>query len=186
MNLLDGLILVPILYFAFKGLRNGIIKEVLSLVGIILAIFICIHFTDKFSSVLLPFLYHIKKYLPYISAITLFLLTLITIEIIIHVSTKIVVAVDLGIVNRLLGFLFGVFKSALFISILLVLLAGFDIPNASTRSKSVTYPYVIALAPATYNIVAAIYPGAKNYSETVKNTLDKYNPLDNIQKAEKK
>lgn len=186
MSLLDGLLLVPILYFAFKGYRNGIIKEVLSLVGIVLAIFICIHFTGDFSSFLNHFFNHIKKYLPYISGIILFLLTLTAIEIIIYVSTKIVVAVELGIINRLLGLLFGAFKSALIISIFLVLLAGFDIPNAKTRSKSFTYPYVIELAPATYNVVAAIYPGAHNYSDTIKNTLDKYNPLNNLQKAEKK
>ena len=186
MNLLDGLVLVPVLYFAFKGFRNGIIKEILSLIGIILAIFVCIHFTDKLSSILSPFFGHARKYLPYISGIVLFFFTLAVIELIVFISTKIIVAVDLGIINRLLGFLFGIFKSTLFISILLVLLAGFDIPNQATKSKSLTYPYVIAIAPATYNIIADIYPGAKNYSDTIKHALDQYDPLNQFHKAQKK
>ncbi len=136
MNLLDGLILVPILYFAFKGFRNGIIKEVFSLVGIVLAIFICLHYTDDLNNILLPYFYKSKSYLPYISAIILFIATLIFIEIIIYSLNKIVIAVDLGIFNRLLGLFFGVFKTSLFISIILVLLAGFDLPNPNSRAES--------------------------------------------------
>ncbi len=161
MNLLDGLILVPILYFAFKGFRNGIIKEVFSLVGIVLAIFICLHYTDDLNNILLPYFYKSKSYLPYVSAILLFVATLIFIEVIIYLLNNIVIAVDLGIVNRLLGLLFGVFKTSLFISIILVLLAGFDLPNSNARAESISYPYVVSLAPTTYSVIAKIFPGAE-------------------------
>lgn len=186
MNLLDGLILVPILYFAFKGFRNGLIKEVFSLAGIILAIFICLHYTDKLNNILLPYFFKSKSYLPYVSAIILFIATLIFVEVIIYALNRVVIAVDLGILNRSLGLLFGIFKTSLFLSIILVLLAGFDLPNTNARNQSVTYPYIVSLAPETYSLITKVIPGADNYSKTLKKTLDQYNPLSNDQKTDNK
>jgi len=40
MSLIDLIIGIPLLYFGYKGAVNGIVKEVLNIVGIILAVFL--------------------------------------------------------------------------------------------------------------------------------------------------
>jgi len=66
------------------------------------------------------------------------------------------------------------------VSAVLLLLAGFNVPSDEARNDSYLYPAVIYLAPLTYNAVALIYPGAENYSETLKQNIGEYNPLQNI------
>ncbi len=89
-------------------------------------------------------------------------------------------AVKLSLVNRILGALFGALKSGMVVSAVLLLLAGFNVPNEDARNESYLYSSVIYLAPFTYNAVALVYPGAENYTETLKENISDYNPLENI------
>lgn len=45
MNLLDILLAIPLCYFIWKGWKRGLIFEVATLVGIIIGIWACIHFS---------------------------------------------------------------------------------------------------------------------------------------------
>lgn len=186
MNLLDGIILIPIIYFAIRGLQNGLIKEILSLIGLIIALFISFKFMYPVSASLQVYMPNSSKYLPYISAVLLFFGTLIIVKILIVLLTKVVNSVELGIPNRILGFLFGTFKSALFLSIMLILLAGFNLPTAKTRDKSITYPYVIKIAPETFSILSTVYPEANNYVKTIDKTIKHYQSSINFTKTNKK
>jgi membrane protein required for colicin V production len=88
--------------------------------------------------------------------------------------------VKLGAVNRALGAAFGALKSGMVVSAILLLLAGFNVPKEQARNDSYLYPAVIYLAPFAYNAVAVIYPGAENYTKTLKSNIGDYNPLENI------
>lgn len=180
MLILDLIIAIPLLYFGYKGAVNGLVKEVLNIVGIILAIFLTFNYLDAFTGIIAPMFEEGASYVPFISGVILFIGTLGVVAIIAYATKELLKAVKLSMVNRILGGTFGVLKSGLVVSAVLLLLAGFNVPSDEARNDSYLYPAVIYLAPLTYNAVAVVYPGAENYSETLKQNIGEYNPLQNI------
>lgn len=186
MNAFDIIVLIPLAFFGFTGFKNGLVKELLGLVGIVIAVFLSIHYTDSLTSLLRSLTGNTSRYLPWISLIIMLVGTLVAFQVLSYLLTGLLSFLALGIPNRILGMLFGLTKSGLVISILLLLLAGVGLPSKKTRTESFTYSYLILLAPAAYNMIAIIYPGAKNYTQTVQKTIDTYDPLNHIPTLDKK
>lgn len=186
MNVIDIIVLLVLAIFGLTGFKNGLAKELLGLVGIIFAIFLSIHYSDSLANLLHGLIRTNSGYLPWISLIILLVCTLVAFQLLIYLITGLLNALALGIPNRLLGMAFGLLKSGLIISIVLLIFAGVDFPSQKARSESLTYPYLILVAPAAYNVIALIYPGAKSYTKTVQKTIDTYNPLNHIPTLDKK
>lgn len=176
MYTLDIIIALPILYFGYKGAVNGLVKEILNIVGITLAVFLTFNYMDAFGSVLSPYFKENPEYVPFASGLILFLGTLITIGIIAYLTKKFLEAVKLGAINRIFGALFGALKASMIVSAALLLLSGFNFPAEETTNESLLYEYVIQVGPATYEAIAFIYPGAEGFTETIQENINKYNP----------
>jgi membrane protein required for colicin V production len=180
MLILDLIIAIPLLYFAYKGAVNGLIKEVLNIVGIVLAVFITFNYLDMFTGLIGPMFEEGASFVPFISGTILFVGTLAIVAAIAYGTKEFLKAIKLSSVNRILGATFGILKSSIIVSTVFLLLSGFNIPAEETRKESYLYPAIIYVAPFAYDSVALIYPGAETYSETLKKNVGSYNPLDNI------
>jgi membrane protein required for colicin V production len=175
MNLLDFLIFIPVLYFCYRGMRNGLIGEVLGIAGIILAVFLTFHYMNEVAETIRPLFEGDPNYLPFVAGAIIFFGTLVIIQVIALLIGRFLKAVKLNIINRILGFLFGLLKGGIIVSAILLLLAGFNQPSQESRKESISYSYVIYLAPWAYNTVAT-----ENFSRTIQNTLNKYTPIENF------
>jgi membrane protein required for colicin V production len=181
MHILDLIIAVPLLYFAYKGAMNGLVKEVLNIVGITLAVFLTFKYMDALSAIIKPFFEDdAAPYIPFLSAAVLFIGTLLIVALIGYLTKELLKAVKLSSVNRILGATFGILKSGIVISTIILLLSGFNIPKEEVRDDSLFYPYIIYLGPWTYEAVAFIYPGAEGFTDNLKENLSQYNPVENI------
>jgi membrane protein required for colicin V production len=181
MHILDLIIAVPLLYFIYKGAVNGIVKEILNIVGITLAVFLTFNYMDALSIIIAPFFEEdASPYIPFLSAAVLFIGTLTIVARVGYLTKEFLKAIKLSTVNRVAGALFGLLKSGLVVSTFLLLAAGFNIPKEEVRNESLLYPYIIYLGPWAYDAVAVIYPGAENYTETIQENLSNYNPIDNL------
>lgn len=176
MNLLDLIILFPVCYFAYQGFVNGFVKEVLSILGIILAVFLTFKYMQTVSEYLLP-LFDNPDYAVITAGILLFTATVAGVLFIAHMIQKLFEAININFINRFAGLLFGALKSGIVVSAVLLLLAGFNLPAQETRNESVSYPYVIYLAPAVFDLVAKVYPGAENFIDTIEKTIKENNPI---------
>lgn len=180
MNLLDLAILFPIAMFAYQGYRNGIVREVLAIVGVIFAVFIAFQFMEQLSGMLEPFIDQPKDVITLISGVILFAATLILVLSIALLIRKFLELIRLNLINRLFGLLFGGLKACIAISAILLLLAGFNLPDEDTRAGSVSYAYVIQAAPAVYNLIISVYPESEDFVSKMRNTLDETNPIQNL------
>ncbi|WP_020403479.1 CvpA family protein [Gracilimonas tropica] len=180
MLILDLIIAAPMVYFGYKGAVNGLVKEILNIVGIILAIFLTFNYLDAFTDIIAPIFEEGASYVPFISGVILFAGTLAVVALIAYATKEFLKAIKLSSINRILGAIFGALKSGMVVSAILLLLAGFNIPSDQAREESYLYPYVIYLAPFAYNGVALVYPGAEDYTQTLKKNIGDYNPLENI------
>lgn len=176
--MLDFLILLPIGYFAYKGFLAGFIQEVLSIVGIILGIFITFAYMKPVSAVFESFFTN-PDTATIVAGLTLFIGTIAIVQTIGHLIRKLLEAIKLNFINRLAGFCFGAIKSAIVVSGFLWLFAGFNLPADETRNESLSYPYIIILAPATFNMVSTVVPNIEGFIETIEQTIREDNPIRN-------
>lgn len=180
MNLLDGLILLPIAFFCYRGFVNGIIKEVLSIIGMILAVFFSFQYMEPVGKLIAPLFSEASAIIPFASGLFIFITTLAIVHLVAYLSKKFLEIVKLNMINRLAGAGFGFLKSGIAISAILLILAGFGLPSKEARQDSATYSYIVYLAPWSYDAVATIWPGAEDFSSTIQKTLDKYNPINDF------
>lgn len=178
MNILDFLILLPIGYFAYKGFLAGFIQEVLSIVGIILGIFITFLYMKPVSAAFETF-FNSPDTAAIVAGLTLFVGTIAIVQTVGYLIRKFLEVIKLNIINRLAGLCFGALKSAIVVSGFLWLFAGLDMPADETRSNSLCYPYVIPLAPATFNMVSSVFPNIEGFIETIEETIQEDNPIRN-------
>lgn len=156
MNIFD-IIIAALLIFAFvRGIMKGLFAEVASLVGIIAGVYIAIHYA-----------HHLEFYLVKLTSINwsdetngivafaiTFLVVVIVIIMIGKILTKIADVAALGMLNKLLGGVFGVLKIALILSVIFTFFGRVNnmVPfiKQETLDESLLYGPVKEIAPALF------------------------------------
>lgn len=179
MNILDIIILLPIAYFGWRGFMNGFIKEILSIAGIIIAVFLTFEYMGDVSRMFRP-IFSSGNQATIAAGIFIFVLTVALAQLIAYAAGKFMELININFINKLVGLIFGALKSGIIVSAFLLLLAGFNLPGETSRSESVSYPYVIYLAPVVFDVVSSVYPGAENFIDTIEKTLEESNPIRNL------
>ena len=73
MNSIDILLVIPLIYGAWKGFKHGLIIEVFTLLALFVGIYVGIHFSDFTARLLREHLGLTSKYLPIIAFTITFL-----------------------------------------------------------------------------------------------------------------
>jgi len=153
MTTTDIVLLIPLLWGLYRGLRKGIIVELASILAIILGVYACSKFSDMVADFLGTHIHsHVSSlYLSIGSVIIVFLGVVILVFFIAKRIKKLAEALFLGIADKILGALFGMFKWALLLSFILYF---FDILNqkagivsSTSLEHSWVYMQLIKLAP---------------------------------------
>ena len=165
MNWLDAIIVINLNLSLVTGFINGQVKEVASLAALILGIWGAI----KFSTFTAGKLYDYFDMTGHYVGIIAFLVTFGIIVVIIHfigiLADKIVSAVSLGFINRILGIVFGLLKAILIMSVFFVVLNAIDSRRSFLPKKTIEeskfYNPISDIAPAIFPIIGE---GAFNHS----------------------
>ena len=184
MNLLDLVILLPLLFFSVQGYRNGIVRELLTITGILLAVWLSFRYMGSLAGLLETWIDRSAEFLTLISALIIFVTVLVLSFLISNLLSRFLEMIRLETVNRLFGMGFGALKCGVILSVFLLILSGFDIPARQTREKSLTYPLVIRMAPAAYDLIATFYPGSEKFMDRIRNTFHEDTPFFNLQNSE--
>ncbi|MDT8411813.1 MAG: CvpA family protein [Vicingaceae bacterium] len=143
MNYLDIIIVIPLIWGAYKGFRKGFVIEIASLVGLVLGVWGGINFSS-YSAEYLGKAFNISpEIMPLLSFVVTFIAIVILVFFIAKMLERVVKMVALGIVNRIAGMVFGMMKFGIIISIILNLVNTIDnevsfIEN-EVKSKSLLY-----------------------------------------------
>lgn len=157
MNYIDLVLGIILIIAAIQGFRKGFIIEAASLAALILGIWGAIKFSDWTAGYISKtFNYHPES----LSTIA-FLVTFVCIVILVHILGKIldttVKAVALGFLNRLAGIIFGVLKTAVILSILLLLFDSVDenvhILPSTQKAESKIYSPMKQLVPTLFPFI---------------------------------
>ncbi|MDP4223815.1 MAG: CvpA family protein [Bacteroidota bacterium] len=157
MNYIDLIIIVLLVFGLARGFINGFVKELASLLALILGIWGAIKFSTYTAGRLYDYFDMTGQYV----GIFAFLITFIVIVIIIHfiglLVDKFVETISLGFLNSLLGLVFGVFKTALILSVIFVILNAIDAKHhflpRNQIEQSKFYNPIADIAPAIFPII---------------------------------
>lgn len=157
MNWIDFVIIILLVFGLARGFINGFVKELASLLALILGIWGAIKFSVFTAERLYDYFDMTGQYVGIIA----FLITFIIIVIIIHfigmIVDKFVETLSLGFLNSLLGLVFGVFKTALILSVIFVILNAVDAKHHFLPKKLIDdsrfYNPIADIAPAIFPII---------------------------------
>ena len=167
MGVIDIVLGAIILFGLVRGFMKGLFVEVASLVALVAGVYGAIHFSNFAAEYLQAFTEWNEKTIN----ITAFAITFVVIVLAIALAgkalTKLANFAALGIINKLLGGVFGALKLALILSVLLNI---FDKMNKTisfmdndTKEESVLYEPVKSLVPL-------IFPDILTVSEDIKDS----------------
>ncbi|HER07816.1 MAG TPA: CvpA family protein [Bacteroides sp.] len=119
MNVLDIIFLIPLAFALYRGFKKGLVYMAASLLALVLGIVGAIQFRPLFAD-LLNSIFNIAP--EHINVIA-FAVAFVTIVLVVHLAAfvvdKLIRAVALNLVNRMLGMVFGVAVAAFVISMIL-------------------------------------------------------------------
>ena len=156
MNWLD-IVLVCLAGIGFaKGLFDGVIKQVVSLIALMAAIFFCSKYADWLRGYILASGWFPEEGVTILSYIAGFILILGVVMLAGEIVHRVIGVTPLSILNHLAGGVFGLCLTVIFVSLLLNILEAVD-------RGSVLIPRESKIESRFYNsvkeIVPTIYPG---------------------------
>ena len=126
MNFLDILIIIPLIYAAYKGFKHGFIIEVFTLLALFVGLYAGIHFSDIVADFLTKQFNWNSPYLPVVSFTLVFLGLGAMIYFAGKAIERVVKVVNLSPINKIFGSFFGLTKALYFVSVALVLVESYD------------------------------------------------------------
>lgn len=154
MGIIDIVIVILLLLGLIRGFKKGLFVELASLVALVAGIYGAIHFSNYAAN----FLQNKTEWNEQTINIAAFAITFIVIVLVISLAgkalTKLADFAALGILNKLLGGAFGVLKTGLILSVVLLVFDGLNntitLANEEQLSNSVLYQPVKSLVPTFF------------------------------------
>lgn len=156
MNLIDLIIIALLGYGLIKGYKKGLIIELSSFFGVFIAFFISINLDDIVSKYIVELININFDILNIIVFILTFLLSYSAIIFIAKGFTKLMKFVYLGLLNSLLGSLFGGLKLLLILMILSKIIFSFNLIPMKMLSESNLMIQLHILSEIIFNSVEII------------------------------
>jgi len=168
MNYFDIVIIIPLIWGAYKGFRKGLVIELASFIALGLGIWGGVKFSSFSAHYLSEVIQISEKVMPLISFSITFILIVVVVFFIAKMIERIIKFVALGFFNKAFGSLFGMLKFGLIISVVLNLV---NLLNTKVEFISPTLKDTSLLYIPVSKIGAVIVPELKNINEIVDNPL---------------
>lgn len=162
MTVLDGILLVLVGAGVTQGYASGLIRQIASIVGILVGVIFGLALMADVGLVVAQSLGLSPRVAPVIGFLLVFGVVQVAAFALARLVETVLGTFKLTILNQLSGGVLGAFKAAVLASSLLMPLAFVDLPSDSTRRASVLYDPIAGLMPATWNAVAAHLPRLQN------------------------
>jgi len=154
MNTIDIILAVLLIFGFVRGIMKGLFVEVASLVSLIAGVYGAIHFSYFVSNYLTEHVSWEERYITIVSFAVTFAIIVLVISLLGRIFTKIADFAALGVINSILGGVFGALKIGLILSIALII---FDKLNSTlpfiskeATETSILYQPIQDLAPTLF------------------------------------
>ena len=140
MSPFDYFILTVLIVSSIYGVYRGLIKEILSLIGLVLSFYLASNF-DNLLANLVP-IENKSDFLIISAFILIFVSTLILTSLLIKIISKVLKFAGLSILNRFFGFIFGMARGLVVVLVILYLNQLIPFINLIDPSESTLTPFL--------------------------------------------
>lgn len=143
MNFFDIIFVIPLLWGAYNGFSKGFVLEIASFVALGLGVWGGLKFSYVSAEYLSKLFDISEKLMPLISFSVVFIIIVVAVFLLAKLLQSVLKKAALGLVNRLLGLVFGVLKFAFILSIILNLINVFnnEIEFITPEKKEASFLY---------------------------------------------
>tara|TARA_S200000501_G_scaffold376558_1_gene431866 strand:- start:255 stop:752 length:498 start_codon:yes stop_codon:yes gene_type:complete len=128
---------------AYNGFSKGLVRELASVLGIICGIYFSKNFSPYLDIKLKPLFETEASYISILSSIIIFLFTIMIFKVIAKLLTKFLKLIALGLLNRIVGSVFGAIKSVLLLCVIVFIFSKINnflgLSENETLNKSFLY-----------------------------------------------
>ncbi len=169
MSTFDFLLLAPIAYGTFKGFRQGLLLEVISLVAWFIGVVLGLQFLKAAIPVMRGIIGEAYGLLPFITFLVVFMLIIWGVRLAGVLIKKALNFTPFGSIDNILGGALGGLKWCLGLSLFLYVfqLSGISIAPDAIKT-SVVYPVVVKVTPYALQVLGFFMPFAKYLLSAVK------------------
>lgn len=176
MNYIDYIIIILLVISAVHGAVKGLVYEVASLVALIGGVWGAIKFSHATETFLVQRLNFTNPHIDIIAFVITFIIIIVVVHLIGKAVEKALETAALGTVNRILGLVFGVFKTLFILGVLVIVIEKLDesfptIPENHIQ-ESKFYNPLRNVAIQTFPFVQGIYHDIKGNPDDEKDTDD--------------
>ena len=143
MNLLDFLLLIPVVWLCIRGFGKGLVLEIATLAGLALGILAAYFFADELEALIKDYFSFNASATRIVAYIIILLVVMLVLFIIGKLVEKSVDLIALGWLNKLLGAIVGIAKGIILVCIVLFLIEKFDpsqkVIKPDVKQKSMFY-----------------------------------------------
>ena len=157
MNIMDIVLIIPLLYGAWRAFNKGFIMALFTILALLIGLYAAFHFSDKFSCFISAQTDSMPEYLPAFSFLILFLLVGACIYFGGKALEQVIKIAQLSLVNKLLGAALGLIKWTYFIGGVLVFIDSVDLKEQFLTKELKTNSFVYQL---TNGLISNSIPGA--------------------------
>lgn len=141
MNWIDLASAVILFVFFFAGLLKGLIREVMTLVGVIVSFFAALHLAGIAAPWVLKWVVLPPRVSLFVGFLVVFILLLVLFHILGYVLYRVVRATPLTVIDRIAGGLFGVLKGSLIIFLVLLVLSVIPFRGSAAGQLKESYAF---------------------------------------------
>ena len=152
MNFIDYILIGVILIGFILGYKDGLVRKLLGLAGLITAIMLAVNYSGELGEQLAPMFKNELYLAKVISGILIFLGTILLVSILkrmIHPVDKVN-----KFINQFLGGLAGVIQIVFLLSVFMLLLNFLNFPDEEDQAESILYSSIYSVIPSTIEMVA--------------------------------
>lgn len=172
MNTIDLIIVISSLIGFVLGFKDGFLRKLIGVVGFVAAVFLAAYFKGQVGR-FIESSFDIEYYLAEImAALLIFFVTVILFSIlkrVVHPFDKIN-----SLINQIVGGVVGILQFLIFLSAVFLLLNIFDIPDKSSKKKSMFYEPTYSIIPSAFNLLKDYTPSTE---EIIKNYINEKDTL---------
>lgn len=176
MNIIDFILLLPLMYAFYLGYTKGFIIQIASLIALLLGVWGALKFSEFTAAYLQKQVDFSPSVTYWVAFFITFMLILLGVILLARLLDKTLSLTALGIVNRLLGAVISVSMWVLIISFMIYLFnpfnKKFDWISKNTLNESFLYPRIAVAAPKAlpYFDAEQIHQVYQQVEKKVKNT----------------
>jgi len=159
MNWLDWIIIGILAFGIFRGLRRGLVRQVIGLASLVVAFIIGYLHMDNLGTWFESQASISPEYSSVVAFLVVFFSVLLGLSIVTGFLDNVVKNIPIvGCLNQLIGGALGLISTGILLSLVLYLFSLFGYPSNEIIESSITYDYIHQLLPQAWELATQQFP----------------------------